>query len=517
MLKKIRIGLAWLFWIGITLLLLDITGILHGYLGWMAKLQFLPAVLALNLGVIVGLVLVTLVFGRVYCSVICPLGVFQDGISWLGTHKKKAPYKYKKEIKWLRYGVWALFIIALIAGVQVFVALLAPYSAYGRMVQNLLQPLYIWGNNLLAWFAERAGSYAFYPREVWIRSIPTFLIAIGTLIVIVILAWKGGRTYCNSICPVGTTLSFFSRFAMFRPVIDADKCKHCKACEHNCKAQCIAIGKDSAKIDYSRCVDCFNCLEECKFGALSYRFAWGGKTPGQAGSDGSVMHDNSQAGSDGSVMPDNDRASSRRAFLAGSAIAAGSLALKGIEAKAQRVKKVDGGFAEVLPKQAPERSVPITPPGSKSVKDFYRKCTGCQLCVAECPNNVLRPSTSLERLMQPEMSYEKGYCRPECTRCSELCPSGAICKITREEKTQYHIGTAHVNLESCLSATEKANCGKCARVCPVGAIQMVESAGSNALIPTVAEEVCIGCGACEQLCPVRPVSAITVNGRHQHV
>ncbi|MBR1500389.1 MAG: 4Fe-4S dicluster domain-containing protein [Bacteroidales bacterium] len=543
MLKKIRIGLAWLFWIGITLLLLDITGILHGYLGWMAKLQFLPAVLALNLGVIVGLVLLTLVFGRVYCSVICPLGVFQDGISWLGTHKKKAPYKYKKEIKWLRYGVWALFIIALIAGVQVFVALLAPYSAYGRMVQNLLQPLYIWGNNLLAWFAERAGSYAFYPREVWIRSIPTFLVAIGTLIVIVILAWKGGRTYCNSICPVGTTLSFFSRFAMFRPVIDADKCKHCKACEHNCKAQCIAIGKDSAKIDYSRCVDCFNCLEECKFGALSYRFAWGGKTPGQAGSDGSVMPDNGQAGSDGSVMhdngqagsdgsvmhgnrqagsdgpvmPDNDRASSRRAFLAGSAIAAGSLALKGIGAKAQRVKKVDGGFAEVLPKQAPERSVPITPPGSKSVKDFYRKCTGCQLCVAECPNNVLRPSTSLERLMQPEMSYEKGYCRPECTRCSELCPSGAICKITREEKTQYHIGTAHVNLESCLSATEKANCGKCSQVCPVGAIQMVESAGSNALIPTVAEEVCIGCGACEQLCPVRPVSAITVNGRHQHV
>ena len=150
MLKKIRVTLAWVFWIGITLLLLDFTGTLHHYLGWMAKVQFLPAFLALNVGVVVALVLLTLVFGRVYCSVICPLGVLQDGLSWLGTRKKKRPYKYHKELKWLRYGVWALFVVCLVAGVHVVVSLLAPYSAYGRMVQNLLQPVYLWGNNLLA-------------------------------------------------------------------------------------------------------------------------------------------------------------------------------------------------------------------------------------------------------------------------------------------------------------------------------------------------------------------------------
>ena len=513
MLKKIRVILAWLFWIGITLLLLDFTGVLHGYLGWMAKVQFLPAVLAVNVAVIVGLVLLTLLFGRVYCSVICPLGVFQDAVSHLGTLKSKAPYKYKKELKWLRYGVWVLFVIALVAGIQVFVALLAPYSAYGRMVQNLLQPLYLWGNNLLAWFSERAGSYAFYPKEVWIRSLPTFLIAVATLIVLVVLAFKGGRTYCNAICPVGTTLSFFSRFAMFRPVIDPEKCKHCKACEHHCKAQCIAIGKDSAKIDYSRCVDCFNCIDSCKFDALHYRFAWGKRPEGDAPLSGTFA----RTGSRSDVEERGASPSGRRAFIAGTAVAAGTLALKGVQARAQRAKKVDGGFAEVLPKEAPERSIPITPPGSVSVKDFYRRCTGCQLCVAECPNGVLRPSTDLEHLMQPEMSYEKGYCRPECTRCSEVCPTGAICKITRGEKTQYHIGTAQVNLETCVSATEKANCGKCSRSCPVGAIQMVKNESSGALVPVVVEEICIGCGACEQLCPVRPISAITVNGRHQHV
>ena len=509
MLKKIRVALAWIFWMGITLLFLDFTGALHGYFGWMAKVQFLPAVLALNVGVIVALVLLTLVFGRVYCSVICPLGVFQDGISWLGTHKKKAPYSYKKENKWLRYGVWALFVVALVAGVQAAVALLAPYSAYGRMVQNLLQPIYLWGNNLLAGLAERAGSYTFYEKEVWMRSVPTFVVALVTLAVIVALSFKGGRTYCNSICPVGTTLSFFSRFAMFRPMIDTGKCKHCKACELHCKARCIEITKDSACIDQSRCVDCFNCIDECKFGALQYRFAWGKDSSPSAQNDkGQAQNDKGQA--------QNDKG--RRAMMAGTVAVASAAALKGVEARAQEAaKKVDGGFADVLPKQAPVRETPVTPPGSKSVKDFYRRCTACQLCVAECPNNVLRPSGSLEHLMQPEMSFEKGWCRPECTRCSELCPAGAIGKIGREEKTQYRVGTSHVNLELCVSASGKALCGKCAQICPSGAIRMVENEETGLLFPVVAEEICTGCGACEHLCPVRPVSAITVNGRSQHV
>ena len=487
MLKKLRVILAWLFWIGITMLFLDFTGALKGWLGWMAKIQFLPALLALNVGVVVALVLLTLVFGRIYCSVICPLGVFQDGISHIGTCKQKTPYKYHKEIKWLRYGVLAVFVLLLVLGVQAAVALLAPYSAYGRIAQNLFQPLYIWGNNLFAWIAERANSYAFYPKEVWIRSIPTFIIAVVTLVVIVTLSFKGGRTYCNSICPVGTALSFFSRFAMFRPTIDKEKCVHCGLCERKCKARCI----DSAnqQIDYSRCVDCFNCIEECHAGALRYRFAWKKEIPGQARNEG------------------------RRAFMAGAVLAAGSLVMKGLSARAQG-KKVDGGFAEILPKVAPERETPITPPGSTSNRDFYRKCTGCQLCVAECPNNVLRPSARLEHLMQPELSFEKGFCRPECTRCSAVCPTGALVHISKEQKTQYHVGTAHVNRELCLQGNGK-HCGKCAQICPVGAIMLVENNGAR--IPAVNEEVCIGCGACEQYCPVRPVSAITVNGRENHV
>lgn len=468
MLKKLRVVLAWVFIVGITLLLLDFSGALHAWLGWMAKIQFLPAVMAVNSAVVIALVLLTLVFGRVYCSVICPLGILQDGISFIGRGKKKAPYKYRKELKWLRYGIWAAFVIVFVLGIQWAVALLAPYSAYGRMVQSLKHPY-----------------------------LTTAIVAAVTLAVVFALSFKGGRTYCNTVCPVGTTLSFFSRFAMFRPVIDTSKCVNCGLCGRKCKAQCIDT--KNHRIDYSRCVDCFDCIESCSAGALKYRFAWGKKdVPTQVGDDGKGAE------------------SGRRAFMAGTMMAVGAAALKGVTARAQDGKKLDGGFAEILPKTAIDRETPITPPGSKSVKDFYRRCTACQLCVAQCPNNVLRPSTDLNRLMQPEMGYEKGFCRPECTRCSQVCPSGAIVPINKEEKTQYHIGTAKVNLELCLSATGKTHCGKCASMCPTGAIIMVKADDGHSR-PSVAEEVCIGCGACEQYCPSRPISAITVNGKEVHV
>ena len=158
MLRKIRLTLAVLFFLAVTGLFLDFTGSLHAWLGWTAKIQFLPALLALNVGVVVLLIALTLLLGRVYCSVICPLGVMQDIVSWISGRRKKKKFRfsYSPEKRWLRYGVLGLFVIALVAGIGSFVALLAPYSSYGRIAANLFTPVYRWGNNLLAYWAERA-------------------------------------------------------------------------------------------------------------------------------------------------------------------------------------------------------------------------------------------------------------------------------------------------------------------------------------------------------------------------
>ncbi len=500
MLRKIRITLAVLLFLAVTALFLDFTGTIHAWLGWTVKIQFLPALLALNVGVVVALVLLTLLFSRVYCSVICPLGVMQDIVSWVSGKRKKKRYRfsYSPEKKWLRYGVLGLFIVTLVAGIGSFVALLAPYCSYGRIASNLFAPLYRWGNNLLAYFAERADSYAFYETEVWMKSLPTFIIAAATFIVIFVLAWRNGRTYCNTICPVGTVLGFLSRFSLFRITIDESKCNGCGLCSRKCKAACID-GKEH-QVDYSRCVTCMDCINTCKHGAIKYRLR--SRKPEGRTTENTVQ----KIGSD---QIDN----ARRNFLTATALVAATATLKAQE------KKVDGGLAVIADKKIPDRATPIVPPGAQSLRNMATHCTACQLCVSACPNGVLRPSTKLKTLMQPEASYERGYCRPECTKCSEVCPAGAILKITAADKSAIQIGHAVWVKENCIPLTDGVDCGNCARHCPAGAILMVSSnpdMEDSPRIPVVNTERCIGCGACENLCSARPFSAIYVEGHERH-
>lgn len=485
--KKIRLVLATIVFVLITLLFVDFTDTLYPYLGWLPKIQFLSAVLALNVVVVVALVLLTLLFGRIYCSVICPLGIMQDIVARF--RRKKNKYSYSGEKRILRFVMLAVLVVALLAGVGSIASLLAPYSTFGLIAQNLLQPIYIFGNNLLAQAAEKMDSYAFYSVDLWIRSLPTFIIACVLFVVIVVLALIGGRTYCNTICPVGTVLGYLSKFSRLKIVIDADACKNCRKCERNCKASCIDV--KNHKVDYTRCVVCGNCLEECKFGALSY------------GHKSTIDKENKIAA---------EHNEGRRSFLIGATLGVAGAAM------AQEKKKVDGGLAVIEDKVKTKRNTPLTPPGSLSAKNMQQHCTACQLCVSKCPNHVLRPSSDLMTLMQPEMSYEDGYCRPECNRCSAVCPTGAIKPITLEDKSSTQIGHAVWVKKNCIPLTDGESCGNCARHCPVEAITMVhlDNDESKPMVPAINEARCIGCGACENLCPARPFTAIYVEGHEVH-
>ena len=503
MLRKIRILLATVMFMGITLLFLDFTGTMSHWVSWMPKLQFLEAVLALNVVVIMALVVLTFVFGRIYCSVICPLGIMQDIFGWLGKKQKKNRYTYSKELKWLRYPVLVLFIIALVAGIGTLFQLLAPYSAYGRIVTYLLQPVWVAGNNVLASIAEHYDSYAFYHVS---KDVPNYyvitIIAVWTWAILAALAWKYGRTYCNTICPIGTILSFLSRFSFLKINFDVDKCKNCSLCTKNCKAACIDFKTHS--VDYSRCVVCGDCIESCKFGALSY------SRDSRLSRSSRDSRPSRESSSPSETSPKSE---GRRAFLLSSAL------LTTAALAQQKDKLMDGGLAEIEEKVAPKRQTPVTPPGAMSQHNFEQHCTGCQLCVSECPNEVLRPSSDLMHLMLPTMSYELGYCRPECHRCSEVCPAGAIKPIALEVKASTQIGHAVWIKKNCVPLTDGVECGNCARHCPTGAIEMVPSDPDDEespYVPAVNEARCIGCGACEYLCPARPFSAIYVEGHEVH-
>lgn len=264
-------------------------------------------------------------------------------------------------------------------------------------------------------------------------------------------------------------------------------------CGKQCKSACINMKEH--EIDLSRCVACMDCLDACKDGAIHYVRR---KSSGKAGM-AETKND----------TPDK----SRRAFIASSAIAMTAAA----GAKAQI--KGDGGLAPVSRSLKPERNTPVVPAGSESLKNFTDHCTACQLCVSACPNQVLRPSTSLDTLMMPEMGFERGYCRPECTLCSQVCPAGAIRPVNRVEKSSIQIGIAVINLDNCIVNTDGVHCGNCSKHCPANAIRMVrkEPDSDNWLrIPTVNENRCIGCGACENVCPARPLAAIHIEGFETH-
>ncbi len=476
------------------LLLADFTGVLHAWLGWIAHVQLVPAVLAGMVGIVAAVFVLTFLFGRVYCSVLCPLGIVQDGVMSFSGKK----YSFKKECRLSRYGVLAAFVLLLVFGLTAVASLVEPWGIFGKITSNVFTPIYRLGNNGLAWMAERWDSYAFYEAEVWTGSFLTLVFALALLVIISVLAYRRGRVWCNSICPVGTTLGLVSRFSVFGIRIDKSKCTQCGVCEKRCKGECIDSKREY--VDRSRCVACFDCLGACNFGALKYSVC---KKPTSAGSR--------------NARPEGGRAAlskERRNFLAIS-----GLFLVGV-AKAQSpapLLKVDGGLADIVDKKRPERKVPVVPPGARGARNVASKCVTCGLCISSCPNRVLVPSSKLATLMQPEMTFERGYCRPECVECGAVCPSGAIKHIDAAEKTAISIGTAVWVADNCVVNRDELPCTACERHCPTKAITLVaRSEGDKLRVPVVDKTKCTGCGACENLCPARPYAAIFVEGNQEH-
>ncbi len=494
-LRRFRIVLALLVLVLITLTFVAIGG---GINGGVAKIshgllhaQFVPAMLgavAGSFGILIVLVLLTLLFGRVYCSFLCPAGIFQDVVTTVANlfkSKKARRYTYVKPHHWLRYSILTITIAVFILGSSALLLWFDPYSNYGRMADNLFRPAVIATNNLGAEFF----SDTFYHVSFRTFSIGSIVAATIFLVVITIMSTLRGRLYCNTICPVGSLLGLISNYSIFKIKINKTACTHCRMCEIACKSQCIDSKNES--VDASRCVQCYNCTTACKFNAIGITFAYAKKEKEAA-----------------TNAPLGDGEASRRRVFITSAGLLGAAAIA--HAFTPKLRK------KLMPAALSTKA--IAPPGAYSIDNLKQHCTACHACVAKCPSQVIRPALGeygLDGLLMPVLDYSLSFCNYECTECSNVCPNGALRPLSKEEKVVTQIGKAKFRAKNCIVILDETDCGACDEHCPTKAIKMVPTK-NGLFIPKINKDLCIGCGGCEYICPGRPGKAIFVETNAEH-
>ena len=513
-----------------------------------ASTQFVPSALTLATAftlsslACIAILALTLAFGRVYCSMLCPLGILQDIISRVSALiRRKPPYKLPraKPRDILRHGILALTLIAIAAGFSgIALAWLDPYSNFGRIATTLLRPLAIAANNLAATIATALGRPDLLPQAPLRWFAPaTLLPPLIILLALIITAALRGRLWCNTICPVGTTLGLISRRSLWRLTIDKTACLKCGDCLRACKAQCIDLR--ASAIDHSRCVACYNCVTACDERGIRHR--WQGLSAGSAEFPlGGRREAPPKPPSGNSALPDTNR----RAFIATAATAALTAAATATRlaprAHAQDNAGVppanegrpdprhdqgqdagripSAGGTPALPFN-PDSPAVVAPPGARTTARLLAQCTACQLCISACPSRVLEPAVfeygSFAGIMKPRLNHARGFCNFNCAVCADVCPDTALTPLTLAQKQLTRIGLARVTLDRCIIVAKHTKCGSCAEHCPTAALQIKSPPYYPDPVPVIDPRYCIGCGGCAYACPA-PQKAIAVNGLAIH-
>jgi polyferredoxin len=402
-LKRIRRGVSIGLFVLSGFLFVDLGGVIPPQLtSIVVSFQFVPALVKTvsTFGLwTIGLafiVVLTLAFGRVYCSSLCPLGTLQDffiyfTLRWKKRRHRRRWYDYKPPPYLIHYVLLAVLAVSALAGFFFLLNLLEPFSNFGRITGNVVRPLIVAANNGLASVLESFRSFSLY--RIPTHGVEPEVIA-GTILFLAVLAYlsiKHGRLFCNLLCPAGAVLGLLSRVALLKISIDRKTCNDCGLCEKVCKAQCI--NSETKAIDFAACVSCFNCMDACPTVGLKYEGIF---SRGRTAAKGPVN-------------------AARREFLKTSALplvlAAGVSPDSTTSAGKSRSKN------------------PVTPPGSLGIEHFSQHCTACQLCVSVCPTQVIRPAFveyGVAGIFQPRMDYRVNYCTYDCVLCTSVCPTAAI-------------------------------------------------------------------------------------------
>ncbi|MDK9708186.1 MAG: 4Fe-4S dicluster domain-containing protein [Desulforhopalus sp.] len=502
-LKTLRVGVALVVFTLIALVFLDVHNLVAPSVAkGLLYPQFVPSLLqylgapVLAASGFIVVVVCTLLFGRVYCSTLCPLGTLQDAIGFVARRKRRRRgFQYSEEHTVLRYTILMVTVLLLLSGSGLLLNLLDPFSSFGRIATNLFRPVLLFVNNLTAAAFEQWGVYGL-PRVRWAVFAPASVgVSLATLLLIAWFAARHGRLYCNTLCPVGTLLGLLAGISWLRLTINREGCKGCKLCEDVCKAGCIDSGRKT--VDSRRCVSCYNCLTVCRKNGLRFENNWRRRI---------------------AETPPNEE---RRGFLVHSGIF-----LLGLAGPPEDTKVIVQSKPTTI---VPQVTSPASPPGSGSIARYTATCTACHLCVSACPSRVLVPSLfqfGTDGLLQPQLNFHTGHCNYECTICMEVCPSGALVPMGVAQKKLTQLGVAKFIKENCVVYTDNTACGACSEHCPTKAVDMVPyvnplaslvgPATKDLKIPEMKPEYCIGCGGCEHACPTKPYKAIFVDGNPEH-
>ena len=437
-------------------------------------------------------VLLTPFLGRLFCSTLCPLGTTIDLADrlLLKARKKARPLVKGRipasEPPWQL--PWVAFIAGTVAAGSSLLVLVSPLSLATRFYGLVLAPALASALDLGARTARGAGEifgigaleYLSFPAPGYSQAWVTLALMASVLG----LGVAAPRFWCRFLCPSGALLALLSRARLLKRDV-SDACTGCGACRKACPMG--AVDADAKKADPSACIVCEGCREVCPEGAVAFRFGRGG-----------VRHEEHlrqvRHGSTGTRF-----SKKRRALLYAGVCGAGGAAFS---------LSLPGGLLA-----GPVENVLVRPPGALPERAFLASCVRCGECMKACPTNTLQPAglgSGVAGFLAPVVVPRKGPCEPSCTRCGQVCPTGAVKPLPLAEKTCARIGAAAIVKDRCIAWEKDRECLVCDEVCPYGAVELRRTPENKIAVPFVDERRCNGCGFCEHHCPVEGPSAIVV-------
>ncbi len=459
------------------------------------------------------LVVATLVFGRFFCGWICPLGTLLDGF-----HRLLRPiFRRTNRLFGIRESTWiarkssaryALLIAVLLAAVFSFplVGLVDPLALLFRGMTFRGDPMLHHGvDAALDWADGRWGVAAVEPwvekhlipyRATAFRLAGASAAILGAIFALELFA---RRFWCRYLCPLGAMLGLLGRWSLVKR-LPAGVCESCRRCADLCRMNAL----DDQRFSPEDCTLCMDCVDLCPRGIAKFKFDIKPRpaVAPRTATDGAAAR--GASGGRGII--------SRRGALAGLAVGAAVPAVAAA-AKILRPRKDDPFL--------------LRPPGAGEENRFLDLCVRCGECMKVCPTGVLQPAgfeSGAEGIFSPRLIprfvFEQSYCEYTCTLCGQVCPSGAIPRLSETAKHDRPIGKAYIDHSRCLPWGEETPCIRCEEMCPAPekAIKIHEThtiadpGGFEMEIqrPRVERDLCVGCGICESNCPVEGPSAIRV-------